>query len=270
MKTNKCTAVFDESGHFNPQYDNSDVLDLESDCIILATGQRVDIDFLGEKLRDQIKSSRGLIDVDENNSTRCPSVFAGGDAATGPNVAIRAIFAGGNAARAMSAYMGCPIKAENSRENFLRSEQEHIFEPESHKLAELPVSERSLTKEDESSYPEGIASCEAGRCMNCGCLAVNPSDMANMLYAYNATIITNQRTIEAKKFFAENARIRDTLKSGEIVTEIIVPAPKPGTIARYNKFRVRDAIDFAVVAVASVITKHPDGAVEMPALYSEQ
>lgn len=261
MKTNKCVAVRDASGRFNPQYDNDDVQVLESDCIILATGQRVDIDFLGA-LKDQIKSPRGLLEVDENNATRKPGVFAGGDAATGPNIAIRAIAAGMTASRAMSAYMGFPKGVDvPAQGRLLKSDNAAMAQTSSNKLEELPIPERSLTNEDEKSYAEGIAVCEAGRCMNCGCLAVNPSDMANMLYAYGATIVTNQRTMSAAEFFESNARIQDVLKAGEIVTEIIVPAVKPGTVARYDKFRLRNAIDFAVVAVASVVTKAEDGKV---------
>lgn len=51
MKTNRCLSVRDAEGHFNPQYDNDDVQVIESDCIILATGQRVDIDFLARSSR---------------------------------------------------------------------------------------------------------------------------------------------------------------------------------------------------------------------------
>ncbi|MBQ8537631.1 MAG: FAD binding domain-containing protein [Clostridia bacterium] len=260
MKTNKCLSVRDETGRFNPQYDNDDVMVLESDCIILATGQRVDIDFLGD-LKDQIKSPRGLLEVDENNATRYAGVFAGGDAATGPDIAIRAVHAGVNGARAMSAYMGTPISVTAKAETFLMSEQNGVQERVANKLAELPIPERSLTNEDEASYPEGVAKCEASRCMNCGCLAVNPSDMANMLYAYNATIVTNQRTVDAGTFFAGHARIQDTLQKGEVVTEIIVPKPAANTTAVYEKYRLRNAIDFAVVAVASVISKDDEGKV---------
>lgn len=253
MKTNKCLSVRDAEGHFNPQYDNDDVQMIESDCIILATGQRVDIDFLGEELKAQIKSPRGLLAVDEDNATKRAGVFAGGDAATGPDIAIRAISAGMHAARAMSAYMGCPMPVAFSEKKFLKSESNEVQNHIANKLEELPVSERSLTNEDEKSYQEGVARCEAGRCMNCGCLAVNPSDMANMLYAYDAKVITNQRTATAKEFFGTHAKIQTVLHPGEIVEEIIVPTPKAGTKACYKKFRVRNAIDFAVVAVASVI-----------------
>ena len=253
MKTNRCLSVRDAEGHFNPQYDNDDVQVIESDCIILATGQRVDIDFLGEELKAQIKSPRGLVDVNEDNATRRPGVFAGGDAATGPDIAIRAISSGMHAARAMSAYMGFPMPAVPAEKGFLRSESEEVHNRVGNKLEELPIPERSLTNEDEKSYAPGLARCEAGRCMNCGCLAVNPSDMANMLYAYNAKVVTNLRTATAKEFFGTHAKIQTVLRPGEVVQEIMVPAPKTGAKAVYSKFRVRDAIDFAVVAVASVV-----------------
>ena len=253
MKTNRCLSVRDAEGHFNPQYDNDDVQVIESDCIILATGQRVDIDFLGEELKAQIRSPRGLLDVNEDNATRRPGVFAGGDAATGPDIAIRAISSGMHAARAMSAYMGFPMPAVPAEKGFLRSESEEVHNRVGNKLEELPIPERSLTNEDEKSYAPGLARCEAGRCMNCGCLAVNPSDMANMLYAYNAKVVTNLRTATAKEFFGTHAKIQTALRPGEVVEEIVVPAPKAGAKAVYSKFRVRDAIDFAVVAVASVV-----------------
>ena len=44
------------------------------------------------------------------------------------------------------------------------------------------------------------------------------------------------------------------LKSNEIITEIEVPTPKPGTKQQYLKFRLRKAIDFAISSVASMIT----------------
>ena len=262
MKTNKCLSVRDKSGRFNPTYDNDDQLVLESDCIILATGQRVDLSFLGDELLSQIRSPRGLIAVDDDNATEHPGVFAGGDAATGPDIAIRAIQNGVNAARSMSRYLGSPLPPVIRGEGLLSADHKTVFEGVSHKLEERPIAERSLTAEDEASYPDGVALCEASRCMNCGCLAVNPSDTANMLYAYNAKIVTNQREMTAAEFFAGKARVQDTLQRGEILREVIVPKVPENTQARYLKFRVRNAIDFAIVAVASLVEKDDQGIVK--------
>ena len=119
---------------------------------------------------------------------------------------------------------------------------------------ELPVAERSLTAEDTGSYPEGVAAKEAARCFNCGCLAVNSSDVATMLVAYRAAVKTTERTLSAAELLASRTRIKDVLRPGEIVTEIIVPAQPEGTVAAYDKYRIRDSVDFAVTAVASVYT----------------
>ena len=46
----------------------------------------------------------------------------------------------------------------------------------------------------------------------------------------------------------------DTLKRGEILLEVTLPKFGSDTICRYDKFRLRDSIDFAVAALASVYT----------------
>ena len=44
------------------------------------------------------------------------------------------------------------------------------------------------------------------------------------------------------------------LEPDEIITEVQIPTPKPGTKQQYLKFRLRKAIDFAISSVAAVIT----------------
>lgn len=171
---------------------------MEADTIILATGQRVDLSFLGEHFGGQLKSARGLIDADtESFKTKKDGVYAGGDAVTGPDIAIRAILAGRVAAAGMNRDLGgcgeCGCEKadceEIGRENpsadgnpqeaaFLRFDPGAVENAESHKLKEIPVSERTLIKEDASSFDRETAMAEAGRCMNCGCYAVSPSDIS--------------------------------------------------------------------------------------------
>lgn len=58
LEAKHCLAVRDAGGRFNPQYDEADRMTFASDFIILATGQRVDVSFLGEKLSVQLKTAR--------------------------------------------------------------------------------------------------------------------------------------------------------------------------------------------------------------------
>lgn len=255
LHTVRCYSVRGANGKFTTSYDEDDSLDISADYIIMATGQKVGLDFLGEKLASQLKTERGLIDADKQTyATKYPGIYAGGDVVTGPDIAIRAIKAGRMAAQSINRALGGAVAEFISAPLTKGFDSCGVTESKAHPLPELPIGERSLTREDTGSYPKGEELAEAARCFNCGCLAVNSSDVATMLVAYRATVKTNMRTMSAKDLLATRTRIKDVLRTGEIVTEIIVPKQPEGTVARYDKYRIRDSIDFAVTAVASVYT----------------
>lgn len=87
------------------------------------------------------------------------------------------------------------------------------------------------------------------------CFAVCPSDMAIALVALDASVKAvgsgGERTIKLSEFYTVLAT---ALKPDEIVTEVQVPALKPGTKGTFIKFRTRKAFDFAIASVAAVIT----------------
>lgn len=87
------------------------------------------------------------------------------------------------------------------------------------------------------------------------CYAVCPSDMAPALIALGAKVKiaspTGDTTVPLEEFYTPLGNI---LEPNEIITEIQVPTPKPGTRQRYLKFRLRKAIDFAISSVAAVIS----------------
>lgn len=87
------------------------------------------------------------------------------------------------------------------------------------------------------------------------CHAVCHSDIAPTLLALEAKIkIASQkgnRTIPAEAFYTPLGNI---LEPNELITEIQIPAPKPGTRLRFLKFRLRKAIDPSISSVAAAIT----------------
>lgn len=250
LEAKKCVSVFDENHRFSPVYDESERMTIDSDYIILATGQRVDIEFLGEAFTEQLKTARGLIDVDlESYKTKHAGIYAGGDVVTGPNIAIRAIRAGRVAAAGINKDFGIAALEAPEKEQFIHFDSESVKKTESNKLKELPVSERSLTKEDAASFDEETAIDEAGRCMNCGCYSVNASDISPVMVLLNADIITTKKTIRAADFFTTNLKAYDMLEQGELVKAVRFAVPK-GFTTGYDKFRVRDAVDFAIVSLA--------------------
>jgi len=85
---------------------------------------------------------------------------------------------------------------------------------------------------------------------------VNTSDIGVALVALDARVTIagpgGTRTIPIGKFFGTLGNI---LETDEMVTEIQVPRPPKGARQTFLKHRVREAVDFAIVSVASVITE---------------
>jgi NADPH-dependent glutamate synthase beta subunit-like oxidoreductase len=100
------TRVFDEEGRFNPTFDKSDTMTIESDSVILAIGQRSDFSFLTES--DGVELSPvGTVKIDpETLATTAAGIYAGGDAAFGPRIAIEAVANGKQAAQSIHTYLG--------------------------------------------------------------------------------------------------------------------------------------------------------------------
>ena len=71
---------------------------------------------------------------------------------------------------------------------FLTYDEQGIKEAAGLKLKEIPKEQRNLDLEDEIAPIMEEAAKEATRCMNCGCYAVHPSDMAPVLIALDAQI----------------------------------------------------------------------------------
>jgi xanthine dehydrogenase YagS FAD-binding subunit len=96
-----------------------------------------------------------------------------------------------------------------------------------------------------------------------GCVAPIPSDIAPVLVAMNANIVTSKKTWKAADFFAPPADTTTTnrreqinaLDLDEIVTEIQIPTPGAGTKTAYAKWSFRKSIDFPLVSAAVVATQ---------------
>ncbi len=100
------------------------------------------------------------------------------------------------------------------------------------------------------------------------CFIVSPSDMAPALIAANATVHLvggkTPRAMPLEKFFVttkENLYQENVLAAGELVAELRVPEPKPGTKSAYVKARIRGSWDFAL-ASAAVSLRAPNGVVQ--------
>ena len=254
MELVRCTSVFNREGRFAPTYDNSIKEKVEADQVILAIGQKPDLSYAGKKLEIAL----GLIKVDsETQATNLEGVFAGGDATTsGALSVVAAVASGRRAAFAINRYLGgkATLNTRHKVEHLTRCEDDCLQKQNRIKTTALELSELSIEKEDITGIGGDAVEIEVNRCLNCGCDGVNPSDMAAVLVALDARIITPRRTIMAEEFWVADKGLKPTaLDNDEIITEIKIPTPTPGLKSAFIKFALRKSIDFPIVNCAAAV-----------------
>jgi NADPH-dependent glutamate synthase beta subunit-like oxidoreductase len=220
------------------------------DAVIKAIGEEPDTSLLPAKFRQKARKTGTLAHRLAKN------LFAGGDFMSGPSTVVQAVASGREAANLIElSFKGVkPTAKEAWRGTDFRSPS---FETAPRvRIPELSASERvkSMEVEDVQRISLNEMETEANRCFNCGCLAVNPSDIGIVLMALNAKIVTTKRTLDAQSFFTASATGSTVLDPDEVVIEIRIPKPQNGVLQNYLKFTLRRPIDFAIVSVASVIT----------------
>lgn len=94
---------------------------------------------------------------------------------------------------------------------------------------------------------------------NSPCAIVHPSTMAVPLIAFGASLrIANessQRRVALDKFFvlpSQSLSTENVLKTGEVITEIAVPAPAAGTRSLYLKLMAKQSFDWPLAELAIV------------------
>jgi glutamate synthase (NADPH/NADH) small chain len=94
----------DESGRKRPVPVKGSNFFMDADTVIIAIGQRPN-PLLMRTTRNLKTTKQGTIEVDDNQMTSMPGVFAGGDITTGAATVILAMGAGKRAAKAMDEYV---------------------------------------------------------------------------------------------------------------------------------------------------------------------
>lgn len=93
---------------------------------------------------------------------------------------------------------------------------------------------------------------------------VHASNLAPALIAMNARARimgpAGERNVEIEKFFtlpSVDATRENSLQPGEVIVEVIVPAPAPGTRSTYLEAREKQSFDWPLVSVAAVLMSAP-------------
>ena len=170
LETIGVNSVFDDEGRFSPDFDTDDVQIFEADTIILAIGQAIDLDSLGDASPEI--SPRRTIQIDwETGETSDAGVWSGGDAAKGPRTLIDAIADGRKSAADIHRSFGGELP-EDKPGRMVQLDQFHRLDDDydRHDRVEVPTLEtgrRTGLAMVELGFTEDQARCEANRCLRC-------------------------------------------------------------------------------------------------------
>ena len=163
----------DESGRRRPVPVEGSEFIVDTDIIIPAIGQRTDTSYLDSATGVELDRWNNIAVDPVSFETERKGVFAGGDAQTGPSIAIKAVAAGREAAISISRYLnGEDLKEgrepfEAPQENF-KPIEEDIKKAARAKMSRIPMDERKRSfSEVELGLSEEQAIAEAEKCLNC-------------------------------------------------------------------------------------------------------
>jgi NADPH-dependent glutamate synthase beta subunit-like oxidoreductase len=170
LETIKVLSVFDEDGRFSPTFDQDDRATVEADTIILAIGQAIDVEALGED-GPEISPRRTIQVGADSLVTSLPMVWSGGDAARGPRTLIDAIADGRKAAAEIHQAFGGSVE-ERQPGTMVQLQQFHRLDDIYDRIGRvdvptLPTDRRIGLAEVETGFTPDQARCEAKRCLRC-------------------------------------------------------------------------------------------------------
>ncbi len=162
---------FDQTGRRRPTANAEDVFDMETDQVIVAIGQKMDV----KKLLDGVTmklSERNFIYADPVlGKTSVEGIFAGGDATTGPSSVVMAISSGEHAAVGIDQYLTGEEHAFWRVQKAVKVDFDPDADPAPYPRDPLRLIDVARRKhnfdEVEQSWNEGVARRQAKRCLRC-------------------------------------------------------------------------------------------------------
>ncbi len=173
VRTRKVLSVFDDDKRFNPAYDDSDIVDVKCDTVVLAIGQSPDYGFLTGG--DVTKDDRGRMNYNSaTHQTNLADVFACGEIVTAPGSVVEACASGQRAAKAVDMYLaGRDIVIDDSLPPSIdvipAATAEKVDKVEREVVpTEAPDKRNKNFDEVDHNFDIETALRESRRCMSCG------------------------------------------------------------------------------------------------------
>ncbi len=264
----KCTSVKDETGKFNPQYDEADTVTVDCEHIIFAIGQSIEWGGLLEGSKVEFWHGNYPVADGLTYQTAESDVFVGGDVYTGPKFVIDAIEAGKNAAESLHRYVheGASMTIGRNRRDFHELNKDDIL-VESYDTIGRQEAAMNAETDHKHSFRDahGILTeeqvhLEAGRCLGCGASVVDENK------CIGCGVCTTKCEFDAIKLHRDHPECSKMVRSEDKFKEIgkYMAKKSAGLAAEAaaGKIPVVKKQAVKVMKKAPVVTKQAAGAVK--------
>ncbi len=172
----KCVSVKDETGRFNPKYDENDTMTVECDNVFLSIGQAIVWGDMLAGSKVELGRGNGVVADPVTYQTAEPDIFAGGDVYTGPKFAIDAIAAGKKAAVSIHRFVqphSTMTIGRDKREFIELNKEDILVEGYDNTPRQVPGKKTAADvgsnfKETKLCFTEEQIKKETARCLSCG------------------------------------------------------------------------------------------------------
>ena len=178
----KCISVKDETGKFNPKYDENETMTIPCKNVILSVGQSIEWGSLLEGTKVELGRGNGPVADPVTYQTAEPDIFVGGDVYTGPKFAIDAIAAGKQGAISIHRYVQTHSSLTIGRDpNYYKELDKDDILVENYDNTGRqhpgmkPGADKKSFRDYKLTFTEEQVKKETARCLGCGASIVDPN-----------------------------------------------------------------------------------------------
>ena len=178
----RCIAVKDETGKFNPEYDENETMTIPCKNVILSVGQSIEWGSLLEGTKVELGRGNGPVADSVTYQTAEPDIFVGGDVYTGPKFAIDAIAAGKQGAISIHRYVQPHSSLTIGRDpNYYKELDKDDILVENYDNTGRqhpgmkPGADKKSFRDYKLTFTEEQVKKETARCLGCGASIVDPN-----------------------------------------------------------------------------------------------
>ena len=179
----KCLSVKDETGRFNPQFDENDTRTVECENVYLSIGQSILWGDLLKGSKVELGRGNGAVADELTYQTAEPDIFVGGDVYTGPNFAISAIAAGKEGAESIHRFVhkNASMTIGRNRRQFIELDKTNLAPIQYDNASrQRPAKDEKIDshksfRDAHLTLTEEQIKIETARCLSCGASVVDPN-----------------------------------------------------------------------------------------------